>query len=100
MRLEVGRRLVTVGRRAALEERGAGDLVLLGADHLDHVDGQQAAELGGPLVAEAPAEGGEEARPEGVADAGRLDLRDLGDRRDDDGLLALAVDPDARRRRG
>ena len=100
VRLEVGDGLVAVGRAAAREEGLAGDLVLLGADLLHDVDGEQAAELGGALVAEAPAQRGEEAGAERVADAGGLDLLDLGDGRDDDRLLALAVDAYARRAEG
>src|SRR5262245_24190027 len=74
VRLDVADRDVAVGRPAALEERRAGQGVLLGADLLDDVDREQAAELGRALGVQSPRQGRQEAGPEGVADAGRLDL--------------------------
>ena len=96
VRLDVGDRVGAVRVLEALEElRSRVQRVLLGADLLHDVHREQAAELGGALEAEVPGERGEEAGPERVADAGRLDLADLGDRGDGDRLLALAVDADA-----
>ena len=43
-------------------------------------DREQAAELRRALASKSPRQGGQEAGPEGVAHAGRLDLPDLRDR--------------------
>ena len=77
------------------QEDAAAQGVLLGADLLDDVHREQAAELGRALEVEVPVQRGQEAGPERVADTGRLDLADLGDGGDGDRLLALAVDADA-----
>ena len=59
----------------ALDELACGEGVLLGADRLDDVRREHAADLGGALVAQAPVQPCQEAGPEGVTDAGGLDRR-------------------------
>ena len=63
------------------EELRGGELVVLRADGLDDVRREHAAHLGGVLEAEPPRQGGQEAGPERVADAGRLDRGDVRGRR-------------------
>ena len=46
--------------------------VLLGADRLDHVGRQQAADLGGALEVDPPRQAGQEPGPKGVTDARRV----------------------------
>src|SRR5690349_1425294 len=72
MRLDLGGGLVAVGVGEALEEEVRLDVVFLRADRLQHERGDQRAHLRGPFEADAPAQGGEEAGPEAVADAGRV----------------------------
>src|SRR5690606_1641966 len=86
--LHLGRRLVAVGLREAVHEVGAAQLVLLGADGLDDQGGEHAADLGGALQGDVPGQAGQEARAEGVADAGRVRLALLGRAADLHGLLA------------
>src|SRR5439155_22198927 len=65
----------------SLDEVGGLDLVLLGADGLQHLGGQHRADLGGAFEGQVPGQGGEEAGAEAVADAGRVVRLDLvGDR--------------------
>src|ERR1700761_2131053 len=85
-----------LGAVGGLEARGEGvrgELVLLGADGLQDGGRDQAAELCGPLQRELPGHRGQEAGPEGVAAARRVDRVDVGDRRDRDRWLAGLDDP-------
>src|SRR5215207_10240111 len=97
VRLDVGHRVRAVRRAEPVEEAGLAELVLLGADGLDDVGGQQAAHLGGADVVEPPRERRQEAGPERVTDPGRVGLALLGRALDLDRGFALAVDPDALR---
>ena len=91
--------VVAVGRADPLDELLGGEGVLLGADRLDDVRRQHAADLRRPLVPELPLEPGQEAGPEGVTDPGRLDGRDAGGRLDLDRLAVAARGSGRRRRR-
>ena len=61
VRLDLGSRPVAVRRPATLEERPPRQGVLLRADLLDDVDGEQAPELGRALGVQPPRQGGQEA---------------------------------------
>ena len=61
MRADVGGRLLAVRRGHALDELLAGEGVLLGAHPLHDVRREHAADLRGPLVAQAPLQRREEA---------------------------------------
>src|SRR3954447_2048894 len=91
----VGGRLVAVRRPDALDEVLWGERVLLGADRLDDVRREDAADLSRPLVRELPLEPGQEARPERVAAAGGLDRGASRARLDVDRLGVAGGDPHA-----
>src|SRR3954454_17354997 len=82
----VGARLVAVRRPDALDEVLWGERVLLRTDRLDDVRREDAADLSRPLMGELPLEPGQEARPERVADTGRLHRGDARARLDVDRL--------------
>src|SRR6476620_11579902 len=63
---DLGRGVAAVRRREPGDERLLVEGVLLGADTLDDVGSEQAAELGGPFEGEVPLQGCEEPGPEGV----------------------------------
>src|SRR5580704_16933703 len=69
---ELVRGILAVGGCAALEQLGGLQRVLLGAGGLQCVDGDQVAELGRALKAQAPGHAGQETGPERVAGPSRL----------------------------
>ena len=71
MRADLGGDVLAVGLGEALGEVVSLDLVLLGADRLEHERREQAADLGRPLPRQAPGRAGQEPGAETVADAGR-----------------------------
>ena len=92
MRRDLVRGGVAVGLADPGDELVGGEGVLLRADGLDAVGGEDAADLGGLLELAVPGQRGQEAGPEGVADPGGLDGVDVLGCGQLDRVLALALD--------
>ena len=84
------RACVAVGDAEPFEEGLALEDVLLGARGLDDAGGDRAADLGRAFEVETGGDAGQEAGPEAVADAGRVDRDDAFDGADLDRVAARA----------